>query len=186
VYLAGPDVFLPDARVVADAKRALCERYGFVGVSPVDNSADISGLTKPEAARRISDANEASIRSCDLMVANITPFRGPSADVGTAYEMGFARALGKPVFAYTNIAGSLLERTRDLPDTGARAQPGGRLEDRFHMEIEDFDRADNLMLVGAVEASGVQVVVSPVDEAQRFTSLAGFETCLQLASQSRR
>ena len=105
VYLAGPDVFLPNALAFAAAKRELCAKHGFIGVSPFDNEIKPSLLPKHEAALRISVANEDMIRTCGLMIANMTPFRGPSADVGTAYEMGFARALGLPVFAYTNVAG---------------------------------------------------------------------------------
>ena len=58
---------------------------------------------------QISAGNEELIRSCRLLIANLTPFRGPSADVGTAYEIGFARALKLPVYAYSNVAGNLLE-----------------------------------------------------------------------------
>jgi nucleoside 2-deoxyribosyltransferase len=36
------------------------------------------------------------------MIVNLTPFLGPSADVGSAYEMGFMRTLGRPIFAYSN------------------------------------------------------------------------------------
>ena len=31
------------------------------------------------------------MQGCDAMIVNLTPFRGPSADVGSAYEMGFMR-----------------------------------------------------------------------------------------------
>src|ERR1700681_299298 len=96
IYLAGPDVFLPDAAALAADKRKLCADYGFIGVAPTDSKTDLSGLSKHAAAIEISADNEATIRSCDLLIANLTPFRGPSADVGTAYELGFARALGKP------------------------------------------------------------------------------------------
>ena len=37
------------------------------------------------------------MRSCQLCIANLTPFRGVSMDSGTAYEVGFMRALGRPV-----------------------------------------------------------------------------------------
>jgi nucleoside 2-deoxyribosyltransferase len=149
IYLAGPDVFLPEAAALAAAKRKLCADYRFVGVAPTDNDTDLSALSKHDAAMRISADNEDLIRSCKLLIANLTPFRGPSADVGTAYEMGFARALGLPVFAYSNVAGSLLERTRGAQ---VRERVGGGFEDADRMLIEDFDCADNLMLVGAVEA----------------------------------
>ena len=182
VYLAGPDVFLPDAPALAAAKRALCARHGFVGVSPVDSEIDLSALSRPAAASRISAANEAMIRSCDLLVANLTPFRGPSADVGTVYELGFARALGRPVFGYTNAAGSLLDRTRHHPGAVPSPLHPDRFEDALHMVVEDFDGADNLMIVGAIEASGGRIVVSPTRPELRFTDLAGFVTCLEQAA----
>jgi nucleoside 2-deoxyribosyltransferase len=181
IYLAGPDVFLADAAAFAAAKRELCARYGFIGVSPFDNEVEIATLPKNEAARQISAANEAMIRKCDLMIANLTPFRGPSADVGTVYEMGFARALGKPVFAYTNVAGSFVERTREALSSQVRKRASGQFEDAFHMAIEDFDRVDNLMVDGAVTSSGAHIVVRSTPDDRRFTDLTAFEECLQLA-----
>ena len=57
-----------------------------------------------EQARRISRANEGLMRSCDALVANLTPFRGVSMDSGTAFEVGFMQALGRPLGAgYTNV-----------------------------------------------------------------------------------
>ncbi len=179
IYLAGPDVFHPDAQVLALAKRKLCADYGFVGVSPVDSELNLEDIPRREAALRIALANEDAIRSCDLLIANLTPFRGPSADVGTAYEAGFARALGLPVFGYTNVTGSLLERTRDaLGDVGLRY---GRLADRDEMSIEDFGCFDNLMLFGALEGDRDRIVAVDIPHKDRFTALDGFEICLQIA-----
>jgi hypothetical protein len=79
VYLAGPDVFLPNAAALLERKQELCAKHGFVGLSPFDNEVDRSGLSKHEVALRIGAANEEMIRSCDLVIANLTPFRGPSA-----------------------------------------------------------------------------------------------------------
>jgi nucleoside 2-deoxyribosyltransferase len=58
-------------------------------------------MTLPEPRLETSRAMERVTRTCDAMTFNLTPFRGPSADVHSAYEMGFMRALGHPVFAYT-------------------------------------------------------------------------------------
>jgi nucleoside 2-deoxyribosyltransferase len=185
VYLAGPDVFLPaaDAAAVSLAKRQLCAAHGFVGVSPVDNEIDTSGMPKHQAALCISAANEKMMRGCDLAIANLTPFRGPSADVGTVYELGFMRALGKPVFGYSTQDGTLLERTRQALGGEAAQGPSGEWEDSFRMVVENFDCVDNLMLVGAVEAGGAHIVVVPAPAERRFTDLAGFELCLKLAAQ---
>jgi nucleoside 2-deoxyribosyltransferase len=183
IYLAGPDVFLPDAATLFTAKRQLCADYGFVGVAPVDSETDLSMLPKRAAALQISADNEDLIRSCDLLIANLTPFRGPSADVGTAYEIGFARALGLPVHGYSNVAGNLLERTRAALEEQIKERPAGGFEDADRMLIEDFDGTDNLMLDGAVEASGTQIVINPVLADRRFVDLAGFEACLKLAAE---
>jgi nucleoside 2-deoxyribosyltransferase len=182
VYLAGPDVFLPNAAAFAEDKRKLCAKHGFIGVSPIDNEIDISSLSKHESALRISAANENMIRACNLVIANLTPFRGPSADVGAVYEMGFARALGLPVFAYTNVAGSLLDRTRRWLGSQVKQRAPGQFRDSFDMVVEDFDCIDNLMLVGAVEAGGAKIVVNPVPDKEGFTHLTGFEICLELAA----
>jgi nucleoside 2-deoxyribosyltransferase len=183
IYLPGPDVFLASATAVFAAKRTLCGEYGFVGVAPVDSETDLSMLPKRAAAMQISADNEDLIRSCNLLIANLTPFRGPSADVGTAYEIGFARALGLPVYAYSNVAGTMLERTRAGLGTQVKERAGGGLEDADGMQIEDFDCVDNLMLDGAVEASGTKIVVNVVPADRRFVDLAGFETCLKLAAE---
>lgn len=47
VYMAGPDVFLPDAAEIGRRKRELCGMHGLVGICPLDNalggtSSDIS------------------------------------------------------------------------------------------------------------------------------------------------
>jgi nucleoside 2-deoxyribosyltransferase len=183
IYLAGPEVFLPNACALTEKKCQLCDTYGFIGVAPFDNELDLVMLSKHDAALRISAANEAMIRDCDLLIANLTPFRGPSADVGTAYEMGFARALGIPVFAYTNVSGTLVDRTRQALGTQAVKRLSGEFEDSFHMVIEDFECFDNLMLVGAVEATGVPIVVKSAPDEHRFTDLFAFEECLKLVAQ---
>src|SRR5580692_11184031 len=98
VYLAGPDVFLPAAGERAAALKSICARHGLHGVSPLDalagEPADWGGL--PEA-RRIALRNEAHMGGCAALIANLTPFRGPSADAGTVFEVGYMRALGRPV-----------------------------------------------------------------------------------------
>lgn len=182
VYLAGPEVFLPDATSALAAKQKLCARHGFEGMSPLENDPDAATLGSRETAMRISANCENLMRRCDLLIANLTPFRGPSADVGTVYELGFARALGLPVFGYTNVAGELGERTRREFGSQIRPRPSGELEDQFHMAIENFGCEDNLMLIGALHGSGTTIVVNPTPLERRFIDLAGFEACLRLAA----
>lgn len=173
IYLAGPDVFLPDASQIAATKKTLCAQYGFTGVFPLDADLDITGMSPHEAAYAISGANENLIRACQVLIANMTPFRGPSADVGTAYEMGFARALGLKVFAYTNDPRSFRVRTV------AAAGEGGEGTDAEGLTIEPWGLMDNLMLPGGVVASGGTVFVGHPASDVAFTDLAAFELCLK-------
>jgi nucleoside 2-deoxyribosyltransferase len=132
----------------------------------------------------ISAVNEELIKTCDLIVANLTPFRGPSADVGTAYEMGFARALGKKVFAYTNVAAPFTERTvQSLKGTVNRAGDG-RLRNGHGMFIEENELVDNLMLDGCIHTSTKGLVVEQAPAAELYTCLGGFEKCLKLAKEN--
>ena len=178
IYLAGPEVFLPDAMAAGARKRELCAAYGFAGVYPLDAALDLAGLGKTEAARRISLANEALIDACDLLIANMTPFRGVSMDVGTAFEVGYMRALRRPVLGYTNTPLDLRGRS----ETGRAG--GVRLPfdcDAADVEVEDFGLAENLMIEIAVMESGFAVVCRTVPPGAEMTDLAGFEACLKQA-----
>jgi len=137
----------------------------------------------------ISRANEELIRGCNALIANLTPFRGPSADVGTAYELGFARALNLPVFGYSNECGTLLERTRKHFQSQMKRVVNFETEevvwDPNQMEIEDYELVDNLMIVGAVEAAESAIVVRDLPEPLRFSDpdLSAFERCVKMAAQ---
>jgi nucleoside 2-deoxyribosyltransferase len=178
IYLAGPEVFLPDAAAVGAKKVALCAAHGFEGVFPLDAGLDLAGLAKVEQARRISAANERLIAGCDALIANLTPFRGVHMDSGTAFEVGFMRALGRPVLGYTNVAAGYRERAEEY----RRTSPGLPDADATDIEIEDFDGAENLMIEAAILASGGHVVRSTVPQGQEMRDLSGLEACLTQAA----
>lgn len=179
VYLAGPDVFLPDAVAVGEAKRAACARHGLLGVYPLDGERPGEAPGTREAGLAIAAANEAHMRGCDAIIANLSPFRGPSADPGTCYELGFMRALGRPCFAYSNDARPFVARIRAAlgPDLGAL--PDGRLVGADGLTLESFDLADNLMLDHAVIACGNALVIV---EEPGLAASAAFARCVALAA----
>jgi nucleoside 2-deoxyribosyltransferase len=183
VYLAGPDVFLVNARDVGARKKAICARHGLTGVFPTDEDAALGlALSRSEQGLAISRAMESVMQSCDAMIVNLTPFRGPSADVGSAYEMGFMRALGRPIYAFTNDARPFFDRVAAFCGGVVRARPGGEPEDSDGMAIELFELHDNLMLAGGVIASGGCVFAEAVPHAERYTSLVAFEHCVARAA----
>jgi nucleoside 2-deoxyribosyltransferase len=141
--------------------------------------ADLRGLSPRDAGLKIGALNEELIRGCDGVVANMTPFRGPSADVGTAYEMGYAAGLGRVVCAYTNVATPFTRRT--VTFLGGNVIPSGDdtgLRDADGMALEDFGLADNLMLESSITRTGGCLVVHPAPPGRAFTALEGFERCL--------
>ena len=169
VYLAGPDVFLPDPAARAEALKSICARHGLEAVSPLDVLPGEADVPDPYAIAR---RNEAHIRRCDAVLANLTPFRGPGADAGTVYEVGFARALGRPVFGYACVAADYATRVRTTLGGGARDGDG--------LEIEDFGLFENLMITCGIEASGGFLFVE--DVAERWTDLSVFERCATRAA----
>ncbi len=181
LYLAGPEVFLVDADAIAEAKRAICTAHGLTGIFPLEPPPVVPDASLPEWLR-IYWANESHIRACDALVANLTPFRGVSADVGTVYELGFMRALGRPVFGYSNVAQRFGGRALAALGGTARRRADGAWEDAEGMAVEEFDRHDNLMLEGGIEAAGGRFVAADVPAARRWHDLAAFETCVAAAA----
>jgi len=174
VYLAGPEVFLPDARAIGAEKCRLAGEAGLEGAFPLDAQLDLDRLPPAEQARRISQANEGLMRSCDALIANLTPFRGVSMDSGTAFEVGFMQALGRPLAGYTNVTPDYSKRVQAFQARG----PATMDSDRADLEIEDFGLAENLMIEVAIVSSGCRVVRRAVAAGAELTDLAAFCECL--------
>jgi nucleoside 2-deoxyribosyltransferase len=169
LYLSGPDLWFPDAEDHARRKHEICAQAGFIGVSSLDGV--LVETTPSEAmAREIYADSISRLRQCDALVANLTPWRGPGADPGTAFEVGFAAALGKPVFAYLNVSDEdeADHRARVEALFGASRDTDGRIRDLQGCEVEDFGLPENLMLWA--EARRFFVVVTP-DPVKDLTGL---------------
>ena len=182
IYLAGPDVFLPDAVSLGQAKKRLCAAYGFEGLYPFDNEI----LPNSQGERTdmlIYRANESMMRRADIGICNLTPFRGLSADAGTVFELGVMAGLGKRVFGYSNVTEDLLERCR-RQEALAFDAVNKVWRDAREMAVEDFGNADNLMIDCAlVELGGHPMVRHKAEPRELFRDLTGFEACLRLAAQ---
>jgi nucleoside 2-deoxyribosyltransferase len=183
VYLAGPEVFLPNARTILDEKIEMARKYGFVPVSPGDLQVPAS-LTGRSRGLAISAVNEQLMMSADMIIANLTPFRGISADVGTVYELGFMCARGLPAYAFTNVAQDYFERVKDYyrgdlrqdGQHGAYRGPDGLL-------LENYGLVDNLMLDGGIESRKGTIIRHVVRPDDLYTDLTAFEKCLATAAE---
>ncbi len=145
VYLAGPDVFFPNAAAHFDALCALAASHGLQGLVPVDGGPHEPGLLPAMRAKRIFEGNVALIRSADAMLVNLQCFRGPESDSGTVWELGFAQGLGMPTAAYFPDERDYIEKVRShMP---VRTEANGRSEDEAGCFVEDLGLPANLMLV---------------------------------------
>lgn len=127
LYLAGPEVFRPDAAAEGARLVALCREAGAEGLFPLH----AEGVDIRQACIDM-------IEEADALVANISPFRGIHMDPGTAFEVGYAEARGKPVFLWSNDTRPLVER---VPARADGRDGEGNL-------VEDGGRSENLMIVG--------------------------------------
>ena len=169
-------MFLPNAVEHARAKVAICARYGIEGCPPLNEDAGaLAPLPEHEAWRVIFDKDVAMMEAADLVIANLTPFRGASADSGTLIEVGWFLGRGRPVFGYSNTATPFAERSRALLGVRPDPMPG--------LMVEGFGLPDNLMIPGAVLVGGGHPMVLPEHGRDRaFDALDVFERCVALAA----
>jgi nucleoside 2-deoxyribosyltransferase len=175
-YLAGPDVFLPNARAHAAAKVAICGKYGITGRPPLNDEIEQMAALPPEQAwRAIYLKDIEMMEECDIIIANLTPFRGASADSGTLIELGWFLGRAKKIYGYSNTATPFAARSA--------AQVGACADPIPNLAVEGFGLPDNLMIPGAVEYGGGFPITLPADNQNRpFDALDVFEQCVAQAS----
>lgn len=132
IYLAGFDVFAPDAVRRGAQMKLMCAEKGFIGLYPFDNEA--------ETAPAIFTGNCGLIDEADIVIANLNPFRGDEPDSGTCFEVGYAFAKGKAVYGYLSDGRTMREKLG--------------VQDESGFSVEDFDLPLNLML-----AQGATVII---------------------------
>jgi len=171
IYLAGPEVFFPASEhqaIVAEKKRLLMAAE-LEGVDPLDTDLNLDpNLSKRERGFQIYRANRELMDSCDGIIANLTPFRGSSADPGTVFEVGYMIGQGKPAVGFTVDGRRYFERAGNVPE-----------DERGHV-IEDFDLGDNLMIECGLKESGGALVNNGGERSDSFFSGALFEQCVAL------
>jgi nucleoside 2-deoxyribosyltransferase len=182
VYLAGPEVFLPNAREVLDRKIALTRAAGLIPVTPGDLEIP-KAPTKRQFGENISAVDESMMNSAQAIIANLTPFRGLHADVGTAFELGFMCGQGKAAFAYSNVRADHYERVvAYYGGKGIVTMPDGRKRGPDGIAVEDFDMNENLMLDGGIAARGGAWVTRDVPIDALYSDTTAFEEILEVAA----
>ena len=177
IYLAGPDVFLHDAVDIGRRKVELCRRHGLIGLYPLDNAINPAAQ---DVSLQIFRGNEAMMIEADAVIANLTPFRGPGADAGTVYELGYMAGCGKLCLGYSNVASSYADRVRKSTDVISQNR---RLIDADGLTVEDFGLADNLMMIHALDLHGGALVTPRQTPDDIWHDLTAFETCVRTAAE---
>lgn len=137
IYLAGPDVFKPNAKEIGKQLVSTVDKYGFKGLFPLYNEIPQQS-SKLLTGKIIALENIKMIQGCDIVLANLEPFRGPSADCGTVWECAYAKGLGKKVYGYNFDSKKYKDKV-----IGKFAHD--------NMFVEDFDTWDNIMLVWGID-----------------------------------
>ena len=124
VYIAGPDVFKPDAVVIGTLYKHILNKYGHEGLYPLDNQCS--------TAAEIVYGNYNLIDECDIVIANCNPFRGLEPDSGTCCEIGYAIAQGKKIICYLEDIRSQVAKIGNFDNNG--------------YSVEDFHYPINIMM----------------------------------------
>ena len=174
VYLAGPTVFEPDPDNLFATMKRICARHGLDGVSPLDNQIGLEASAPGRLlATEIVSADIALMRQVDAGVFCLDSFRrGPEMDPGTAFEIGYMHALGRPLAGWTRdprdyparvrgyFAGTFgLEVTTVQPGgAGARS---GVFRDPDGILVHSEGCLQNAMVQVGIELSGGAVHADP-------------------------
>lgn len=102
VYLAGPFFSENQIEIVKELNKALQKNKTiskiFVPMEHQMNDGDLVEFTSPWA-KAVAMNDYKNVREADIVVA-IVDFDGQDMDSGTAAEIGYAYAIGRPVFLY--------------------------------------------------------------------------------------
>ena len=99
----------------------------------------------------------------DIIIANLTPFAGASADAGTLIEVGS--------FTPGRASRYLVIRIPPKLKSQMRKQLGAKHAD---LGTEGFHLPDNLMIVGAVQSGGYPVFLPTDGKTRGFDALDVF------------
>lgn len=131
----GPDSLRADGFAVVDRQLATVRAASF-DAEAIPASASLEGATS-------------ALHSCDIVIANMSPVRGVSADAGTILLIGMAHALQKPVFGWSDSA--TMTYSERVLRFGLTA-PAELIEQYDTWQLDDTDASDRAILVAALAA----------------------------------
>lgn len=174
LYLAGPMVFLRDPDPVFARMKAICREVGAEGVAPLDGQIGLEGAGQGRTVlERIVAADIGLMERLDAGLFCLDPFRiGVEMDAGTAFEVGFMVARGKPVAGWTSdprdypakVSDLLARLGRPAPARAGANESGGMsgsLRDAEGWLLHSEGCVQNAMIHIGIERGGGLVAADP-------------------------
>lgn len=156
IYIAGFDVFKTDAIKISNDYKSICLNNGHQGLFPFDKNVDFS-LSNDVIRDTIYKNNIEMIKDCDVVIANGNNFRGSELDSGTAFEIGYAKALNKKVIIYMDSLETYLEKfikKNDVYSEVINEKTTLTYSKEDGMMVEDFGYQLNIMFEDCVIVKG--------------------------------
>jgi nucleoside 2-deoxyribosyltransferase len=163
IYLAGPMVFAPEPEMLFAKMKRICDRHELTGVAPIDNQTGLEGLPPGHAlVEQIVRADISLMKGLDAGLFCLDGvWRGPEMDAGTAFEVGYMAALGRPLMGWTRdgrdypekVAASFAAPLR-VAEANAQGGMSGALRDPDGMLLHSEGCVQNAMVHIGIELSG--------------------------------
>lgn len=111
-YLADFEMFLPQFSTTVQYWHQTCAKYGLVGYYPGGAASPIKDYTDDPHAmwKDICNTDINGVMTSDFLIAQLDNWRGNQPDSGTAFELGLAIALGKPVYGFYTGKKEMIQR----------------------------------------------------------------------------
>ncbi|MCZ8344151.1 MAG: nucleoside 2-deoxyribosyltransferase [Leptospira sp.] len=163
IYLAGPEVFFPNAFEVLQQNKELCAKKGYLALTPFDGDVPKNLARDTTLAKTIFEENCKLIDRVDLIIANCNFFRGACIDDGTAFEIGYGFATRKEIWGYRNDLIPLHIKTKEIIPVSPH-DSGYLMDSEGYLLNEDFGNSINLMLEYSIQKSGGKLVQGGLEE----------------------
>jgi nucleoside 2-deoxyribosyltransferase len=170
IYLAGPMIFYPDPETTFDQMKAICRRHGLLGVSPLDNQNGLEGKSTDRALlEQVITADMELMDTLDGGLFCLDGFRrSPEMDPGTAFEVGYMRALKKPLAGWTSDPRDYPAKVRDYfrdtfglalvaTEPGSKGATSGTTRDPDGILVHSENCLQNAMIDVGIATAGGQV-----------------------------
>lgn len=162
VYLAGPMVFYPDPEATFEVMKAICEQEGLEGVAPIDGQASLQGVPPGRPLyTRIVEADFKLMDECDAALICLDPVHGDvEMDTGTAVEVGYLHAKGKPMSGWMSETVAFGDRIRascgptSLSAANGAGATSGLERDARGLLVHSAELAQHGMAQMPIEMSG--------------------------------